>query len=92
MSRFILNSVGELEKWSGVPRTQYSNLEEFADHFGSPELTAELIMQDYGCSWQQANLIAWLSEDFGFREYPFRENCSVMEITKTTQFPISQRC
>lgn len=68
----------KLEEETKIPCSNFTNLDKFTELIVVPEVTCELIMEDYGCSRVEAAIMKWISEPFGEKEYPYDDHCSAL--------------
>lgn len=83
--RFCNLVVGEYEPNSPVRKLDYSEPSKFIDTFLLAEVISIVISGEYQCSVPTALIMAWLSDPFGHREYPFDPECIVLKKVQSVQ-------
>lgn len=78
MCRYIHTITPRLEALSGVPKDDFEKYDKVVEDIFVTDITATLIAQDYSCSLQDAHHMAWLSDLYGEKEFPYIDDCSVL--------------
>lgn len=67
------------EETSLVKRDDYSDFDLFVENVVAPEIIALVVSTDYECTLDEGHHLAWLSDQFGFYEYPHTNACLYLQ-------------
>lgn len=77
--RYIYNTTRYLEEQTGVLEAEYGvTYPDVVEKIFLADVVAVLLSEDYSCTLEQGYKLAWLSELYGAKEFPFRDNCPVL--------------
>lgn len=76
--RYAALLLSELEDESDVKLGDYFVPERFIEFFVLPEIVSVVIAEEYQCTLEGGLHMAWLSDPFGLKEYPFDNECLVL--------------
>lgn len=67
-----------LQGYTGLSGSSFEEYDKIEMKILVPELVSYLISEDYHCSTEDAYHMAWLSDEYGGREFPFKPDCLVL--------------
>lgn len=70
---------GLLGAMTGVYSSDYSGIEGIINEILVPDCVYFLISEDYVCDIRDGCVMAWLSDSYGEREFPKKDECRVLE-------------
>lgn len=79
IGRFVYSATPELEKSTGISEGQFGDYPSVVESVFVPDITSVIIGEDYNCGHEDAYRVAWLSEIYGEKEFPFNPSCPVLK-------------
>lgn len=79
IARFVEMVTPSLVQKTGISTAAFGVYRSVIENVFQPDLVSVIIGEDYNCDMEDAYRLAWLSEHYGLKEFPYRPGCPALK-------------